>query len=241
MKIEALGVTDQGETREKNEDAFGIFEDEQFYVLADGVGGHLGGEVAALETVNQLYYGIQRVYPRLKECSEKEIQSLLKFNISETNQIVINKGNTRQELKGMASTFCFLFIFLGSVYYSHYGDSRIYLLREGELKLLTKDHTIAQELEDANKAITHKRQKSTLTKAIGVVESERASVKVEPILPSDKFFICSDGLLEGLGPKEIKFYLTQNKDPKTILQEIILDARNRGSKDNITAILIKAS
>lgn len=239
MKVEAYGITDKGDMRPRNEDAYGIFNEEQFYVLADGVGGHQGGEFAAKETVNHLYYNIQKIHNRLEHCFDEEIQNLLRIGISETNQIIIKKGKKREELKGMASTFCFLFFHLGYAYYSHYGDSRIYLLREKTLTALTKDHTLAQELEDANQLVTSVRQKSTLTKAIGLELPETALIEREEVLVNDQFLICSDGVLEGLSPQEIHFYLNQNKLPRTILKEMIVGARNRGSRDNITAILVK--
>lgn len=241
MKFHAVGMTDQGDTRERNEDAFGIFNQERFYVLADGVGGHQGGEIASNETVSQLFYGIQRLQDKLNGCSNSDLQSLLKFNISEANQIVINKAEAISGLKGMASTFCFVFFHNDRVFYSHYGDSRIYRLRDNSLVALTKDHTLAQELQDANKAVTHERQKSTLTKAIGVTESGRASVKVEKLKEGDVFLLCSDGLLEGLNQDEIFSYLSQSKSLHTKLKELILGARNRGAKDNITTILIEVS
>lgn len=241
MKFHAVGMTDQGDTRERNEDAFGIFNQERFYVLADGVGGHQGGEVASNETVSQLYYGIQRLQDKIEGCSNEDLQSLLKFNISEANQIVMNKAEAISGLKGMASTFCFVFFHNDFVFYSHYGDSRIYRMRNKSLTALTKDHTLAQELQDANKRITHERQKSTLTKAIGVAESGRALVQVEKVKEQDLFLLCSDGLLEGLSQDEIHSYLTQNKSLHARLKDMILGARNRGAKDNITTILIEIS
>jgi PPM family protein phosphatase len=239
MKIQAYGITDKGDMRERNEDAYGIFNEEKFYVLADGVGGHQGGEFAAKETVNHLYYNLQKVHSRLESCSDDEIQNFLKISISETNQTIINKGRRREELNGMASTFCLLFFYTNFAYYSHFGDSRIYLLRDKELKALTKDHTLAQELEDANQRITHERQKSTLTKAIGLDLPETALIDKQEYFLNDQFLLCSDGVMEGLSAEEIHFYLSQNKESKTILEEMIVGARNRGSRDNITAILVK--
>ena len=241
MKIEAKALTDKGNTRKKNEDAYGIYHSEQFYVLADGVGGHKGGDVAAKETVSQLFYGVHRLFNQLVNCSEDQVQNLLKLNVNETNQIVINKGKAYRELNGMASTFCFVFIFSDMAYYSHYGDSRIYLYREEKLKALTKDHTVAQELQDSNKFEASKIQKNTLTRAIGLTRSQSAAVQMEPVQSDDVFLLCSDGVFEGLEDIDLAKYLSKNQPSKETLKEIILGARNNGAKDNITAIILTAS
>lgn len=241
MKIEAKALTDKGNTRKKNEDAYGIYHAEQFYVVADGVGGHKGGDVAAKETVSQLFYGVHRLFNQLVNCSEDEVQNLLKLNVDETNQVVINKGKAHSELKGMASTFCFVFVFSDMAYYSHYGDSRIYLYREKKLKALTKDHTVAQELQDSDKPETSKSQKNTLTKAIGLTRSQSAAIQIESVKMGDVFLLCSDGVFEGLEEQDLAKYLSKNQPSKDTLKEIILDARNRGAKDNITAIILTAT
>lgn len=239
MKIEAFALTDKGDTRIKNQDAYGVFPNENFYVIADGVGGHQGGEVAAVETVNQLFYGVHRLYHLIAGCSEQAVQNLLKLNVSEANQIVINKGKAHQDLKGMASTFCFIFAFSDMAYYSHYGDSRIYLFRENKLTQLTKDHTVAQELKDSNQVVLGRHQENTLTKAIGLTSRQTASVKLEPIKSQDIFLLCTDGLTEKFKERDLKGYLSRDQPTGDILREMILDARNRGAKDNITAILLK--
>ncbi len=239
MKIEASGLSDQGEKRKRNEDAYGIFESENFYILADGVGGNKSGDVAANETIDQLFYGIQRVLSQIGSCSEEEICKLLELNITETNHTVIGKGERYVELNGMASTFCFLFFFQNKVFYSHYGDSRIYRLRQGELKQLSHDHTLAQELIDAQKAVLNQRQKSTLTKAIGIKEKERAKIFVEKVEEQDLYCLCSDGLWDKLTLKQLRQHLTEPKSMPHTLQEMIFNARKNAATDNITAILIK--
>ncbi len=238
MKIDAKALTDKGNSRKKNEDAYGIYHTEQFYVVADGVGGHKAGEVAAKETVSQLFYGVHRLFNKLVNCSEDQVQNLLKLNVDETNHIVINKGKAHSELKGMASTFCFIFVFSDTAYYSHYGDSRIYLFREKKLKALTKDHTVAQELQNSDNFEISKSQKNTLTKAIGLTRSQNASVQLEAVERGDIFLLCSDGVFEGLEEKDLVQYLSKNQPSKETLKEIILDARNRGAKDNITVLIL---
>ena len=232
-------ATDKGEVRTINQDAYGIFPQEQFYVVADGVGGHAGGEVAALETVNQLFYGIRRLVRQLKDQSPEEIIELLKLNVNETNHIVLNKSQAHEHLKGMASTFCFLFIFQKLGYISHYGDSRIYLLRDRQLQLLTKDHTLAQEIEDANQVVTSQRQKNTLTKAIGLHKEQIPQIDTIFLKAQDKFLICTDGLTETLTAADIRGYLLRSQSHNEMLKEMILDARNRLARDNITAIILQ--
>ncbi len=241
MKVDAYALTDKGDSRALNEDAYGIFSQEQFYVVADGVGGRQGGEVAAKETVNQLFYGVHRLYNLLANCSEQEVQNLLKLNVDETNQVVINKGLAHTELKGMASTFCFVFVFLDMAYYSHFGDSRIYVYREKKLRALTQDHTVAQELKNSRKYLVSKQQKNTLTKAIGLTSEQSTKIQLETIKSGDIFLLCSDGLLESFSEREIEKYLSKEQAPKELIKEMILDARNRGAKDNITAIILNVS
>lgn len=239
MKIEACGLSDQGERRKKNEDAYGIFENENFYIVADGVGGNKSGDVAANETIDQLFYGIQRVLSQIDNCSEDEICKLLELNITEANHAVIGKGERYEELNGMASTFCFLFFSQNKVFYSHYGDSRIYRLRQGELKQLSHDHTLAQELIDAQKVVLNQRQKSTLTKAIGIKERSKAKIFVDKVEEQDLYCLCSDGLWDKLNLKQISHHLTGQKPMPSTLQEMIFNARKNAATDNITAILIR--
>lgn len=239
MKIKIYADTDKGHTRLLNQDAYGVFPMEQFYIVADGVGGQAGGEVAAVETVNQLFYGIRRLFKQLENCTQEEIQQLLKLNVNETNHIVLNKGAAHAHLRGMASTYCFLFIYAKQGYFSHYGDTRLYLLRDKTLKLLTKDHTVAQEIEDAQRVVTSVRQKNTLTKAIGLKTEQTPHVELTSIQAQDTFLICTDGLTEKLSKDDIQGYLLRNQPRNEVLKEMILDARNRSAKDNITAIILE--
>ncbi len=239
MQINAYAISDQGEVREHNEDAYGVFNLEKFYVLADGVGGRQAGKVAALETVNQLFYRLQLILRQIENCEEEEILNLLQLNVTETNHVVIKKGDRHENLKGMAAAFCFAFIHEKTMYVSHYGDSRIYQIRRGRIRALTKDHTLAQELEDAQKAVTSIRQKNTLTKAIGLKETHKATVGVHLLEEGDLYLLCSDGVTEKLSEELLLKYLSQDKKPALLLKEIILAARNLGAKDNATAILLK--
>jgi serine/threonine protein phosphatase PrpC len=245
VQVDAASMTDTGQVRQKNEDSFGCFEpgDTQIqeskgflYIVADGMGGHKGGEVAsrlAVETIHSRYYA----------SGSDDPAAALAEAVQEANQIIFQKSQSDESLAGMGTTCTAMAIVAESAYFAHVGDSRAYLLRQGELRQITQDHSLIAEMlrsgliskEDAR---THP-QRNVITKSLGA----QASVQVDtPSTPfafeeGDVFLLCSDGLTALAANEEIREALYAQTSAEACNQLIDL-ANHKGGTDNITVQVI---
>ncbi len=238
-KVEAFGLSDIGPVRPNNEDAWIALTTQRFFALADGMGGHKAGEVAAKETIHTLSSAIRKI--KKKNLSSKECIHLLESAIDTANHNVFQLGNEHEHLQGMGTTLCCLYLYQESVIYAHVGDSRIYRFREGELKLLTEDHSLLSELMTKGQMEDWESfpLKNVITKAIGTtpkVDPEIASVTAQP---EDIFVMCTDGLSDYVRLEEMEAVLIQKISLKRKVESLIEKAKEKGSHDNITLLMIK--
>ncbi len=240
-KIKAFGLSDIGLMRDKNEDAYVISDSKRFYILADGMGGHLAGEVAAREAVN--------VYSELIEpellvsLPKEEIVSKIAAAIQKTNLHVYQMSLSEPSLKGMGTTLCSLFFSEDALFVAHVGDSRIYRLRSGELEQLTDDHSLEREILEhayfASEQMDEARYKGVITKAIGTQSRVVPSVKVAEFEVGDCFLLCSDGLSDFLSHCEMEEILNRSIALEHCACGLIEAAKAKGGQDNITVILLQ--
>lgn len=238
-KMEAFGLSDIGPVRPNNEDAWIALIKHHFFAIADGMGGHKAGEVAAKETIQTLSSAIRKI--KKKDLSSKECIQLLESAIETANHNVFKLGSTHEHLQGMGTTLCCLYLYQESVIYAHVGDSRIYRFREGELKLLTEDHSLLSELMTKGQMEDWESfpLKNVITKAIGTtpkVDPEIASVTAQP---EDIFVMCTDGLSDYVRLEEMEAVLIQKISLKRKVEILIEKAKEKGSHDNITLLMIK--
>lgn len=226
LHLESFGFSDIGLVRKKNEDAWIALPDLHFFALADGMGGHKAGEVAAQQTIYYLSQFIQHKIP--SQIPAKETISLLKEGIKNTNNKIYHMGRTITNLQGMGTTLCMLYLFQGYGIYAHVGDSRIYRYRDKELKQLTQDHVIAKNSF-----------KNVLTRAIGTNEKVFPEIACASVQAGDLFFLCSDGLTDHVPIKDIEKILTTSISLKRIAKRLVLLAKEKGSNDNITILLVR--
>lgn len=248
MKLLAFGQTDVGKRRTHNEDSFLVDDDLQLYVVADGMGGHAAGEVAsskAVDVIREELLGQSELITSYPGDGSFQIrESILKATestIQKACATVFRDGQEDKKRRGMGTTLSLMLVSGAGAFIAHVGDSRIYLLREGQIHQLTVDHTLVNEQlkrgviskDEARKAT----YKNVITRALGIQESVRVDTLHLDILPSDRFLLCSDGLHGYLRAGDLE-KIVDNTPLAEIPQKLINLANDRGGKDNISVIFI---
>ncbi len=227
-------VSHAGAVRPENQDALLCRPEVGLYVVADGAGGHRDGALAS----NRVVASVASLAAGL---SAAERLTHLRHRLSALHDALLEEAATLRPERGMASTVVALLLDQDFFACLWAGDSRIYLLREGELTQLTRDHSVVQELVDTGmieawEAESHP-QAHVITRAIGAGRSPLVLDKrVGQLLPFDRFLLCSDGLSKTLADAEIKLLLQQGGDAAAQLVEAAL---LRKARDNVTAIVVE--
>lgn len=241
--MEAFAKSDIGKAREMNQDYYYISPSESkinLYVLADGMGGYKGGEVASkLATISVKNY-IESNFDNLPK-EKEEILNLIKSAMEYANMVVYERAKEDKELEAMGTTLEVCLIYNNRAYIGHVGDSRIYRIRKDILRKLTTDHSYVEKLvKDGTitkeQALNHPK-KNMLTKALGCTPYVEADVAVKGFIKDDVMLICSDGLTNMVPEDEI--YEIIKEDYKEAPKRLIEKANENGGYDNITAIVIK--
>ena len=237
----AAGGTDMGLVREANEDAWRQFPELNLFVLADGMGGHKGGDVAANEAVNRVCNIIKReLHASEEDLDLEEAQAIVYDAIQEVNEQVHGLGQSRKQLRGMGTTLCVLFFFRDWAIVAHVGDSRIYRLSGTTFSQLTADHSLFQELVDGGTLGKDEEfaRKHIITKAIGVALSVEPTLQLVEVRPGDRFLLCSDGLTDLVEDSRIGEMLGECEHPQSIVERMIAAANGAGGIDNTTIIAV---
>jgi PPM family protein phosphatase len=236
IELRAAGVTDAGRVRTANQDRFLIVAD-RIYVVADGMGGHRGGEVAAQMTVEALGTNTDAI----------QSTSDLVTRLEQTNQAVLDRSNEDPELRGMGTTVTAVALFKPEaknpvVSIINVGDSRTYRMRAGELEQLTEDHSVVAELMRTGRLSPEEarghRQRSVLTRAVGVEPTLEADTLEVLVNRGDRFMLCSDGLYSEVPDLRIAAVLRQLGDPNEASKELVRLALQNGGRDNVTVLII---
>ena len=237
FKLCSHGVSDKGLVRTNNEDAWISSTRDRLFVLADGLGGHQAGEVAAKEAVDDFSNSFHEMFVESgqHELSEVEIIETLRLCFEKTNSRVYEMSCGHELLRGMGTTFCVLSFHGDMAAISHVGDSRIYLLRNGQFEQLTKDHCWTRRLlPDGNEKMC----KGVLTRALGTMPEVEPTIRVFKVCPDDLFLLCSDGLSDMLSQGEIEKIVTQSMTIGQRVRMLVSEAKKKGGGDNITVVLV---
>lgn len=251
MEIRASGITDVGLKRERNEDAFSVNESLNLYVVADGMGGHLAGEVASKIAVN-LIANSYMTWMESKAASEvlfgqpdealSTSGNYILSGIRLANRVIHELASGNDKYHGMGTTVALLAVLPGRVVAANVGDSRIYMIRNGEIERLSKDHTIVAEQVEMGIMTKEEAEgspmKHILTRNLG--SSERVDAEVYELEPSenDRYLLCSDGVTDLMSDDEILKMVLQVEDPHQLCQEFINEALKRGGHDNTTIVSV---
>lgn len=234
----AVAKTDIGLVRQTNEDSFGITKP-YLYIVADGMGGHLAGEVASGIAVKTIADYISEQ----KDGDYESFEAILAQAVEKANQQIYEKAQSDGAFMGMGTTVSIIFICGEKIYWAHVGDSRIYLLRDARLRQITKDHSLVGKLL-ANGSITKEEarvhpQRNMLTRAVGVASDVKIDTGVEEVRQNDRWLLCTDGLTNMLSDEDILYFIEQGKELQSALDGLFIAALDAGGTDNITAVLIE--
>lgn len=236
----AVSIT--GNYRENNEDRCHVDPQARFFLVADGMGGQCAGEKAS-------ELAVELISERLNQSIDFEsddaarVGDALDKAIAHANTEIMALGELDPDYHNMGTTITFLLRVAGRLYVGGVGDSRTYLLRDGRLEQLTKDHSLTQALVDAGtitpeEAANH-RYRNVLWRYLGTKEG---GAKVEPRAleprPGDRFLLCSDGVSDGIPDDALADVLRSQEDPQKAAEHIVRMAEEGGSRDNITCVVV---
>lgn len=229
--IESFGISDLGLARDTNEDVFHEIPIHRFFVLADGMGGHNAGEIAAKEAVHHLSTSICQIFSSQEETTlfEKPLPDLLHKAILGANRWVHQLSEQKEEFQGMGTTLCCFLLHEDNLVCAHIGDSRIYRFRK-TLEQITEDHRVLS---------TTSNKKNMITRAVGTSPHVEPTINTLPVFSNDLYFLCSDGLTDYVSDEEISAILQDHLCIKSASQELVRTAKNKGGGDNITILMVK--
>ncbi len=228
MRTRVAAATDIGHVREQNEDRYLVAE--PVVAVADGMGGHLGGEVAAQLAVETL--------ERLTERREGSLAD----RVREANRAVWERSRADPAVSGMGTTLTAAELGEGRARIVHVGDSRAYRLRDGELLRLTEDHTVVHrmvlegQLTEAQAEVHPYR--NILTRVLGVEPTVEVDEVEVDLRPGDRLLLCSDGLTGMLPERRIAEVLAEEADPRAAADRLVAEANAAGGVDNITVVVV---
>ena len=237
-----LGKSDIGKAREMNQDSFYASEENdaiKLFILADGMGGYKGGEIASKLAVVSAKNFITNNFPKIIK-EKEEILKLISDAIEYANFVVYEKSKESPEISDMGTTLDICLIYNNKVFIGHIGDSRVYRIRKNVIRKLTNDHSYVAQLVKEGKitkeeAYNHPR-KNMLLKAIGCSSLVEPDVMYKGFIKDDILLMCSDGLTNMLRDEEIYQILLEN--PEKPVETLIKKANDAGGSDNITAIIV---
>jgi len=251
MPIRGAFQSDLGKVRTKNEDSYGFFPDKSFYVVADGMGGHVGGAVAsALAVETMLHSLVHSQYEDLTPLIDHEGRICvgsrrLLLAVQQANGAILEKSRQETGLIGMGTTVAaVLFEHQDSLAnICHVGDSRVYHVRNGYIEQLTEDHSFVQQLFQEGKLSREEMKVSPhrhiLTQAVGIGPLLHPALATSPTQPGDLFILCSDGLHGVVSKDEIlQTVLSHPRDLQQACDELVHLANDRGGPDNCTVVLL---
>lgn len=240
-KVLVAALSDVGLVRQNNEDAWKQLPDEFFYVLADGMGGHRAGEVASKRATEQLCLRFKEAFDHTGKTLEDAKEVLFK-SIQEVSQSIYTLGCSKEELHGMGTTLCSIYLHPRGLVYGHVGDSRIYMFHQKVLRQLTRDHSLLRELRDLGQIEEDDSEgflyKNILTRAVGTEPYVEPCVESVSLHKGDIILMCSDGLTDMLSEKEIQEIIKSNPMEK-VAKALVKAAKQQGGTDNITVVVVK--
>ncbi|PCI79354.1 MAG: protein phosphatase [SAR86 cluster bacterium] len=245
-QLRITGHTDTGRRREHNQDHIGFDQELGIAVLADGMGGHKAGEVAAHMAVKFVLEKLQKLV--LQETSVSITGSqLLEFvsnTISSSNTEIFRAQEKEEAYRSMGTTIVAALVVGSQVYVGHVGDSRLYLYRNRTVKRLTKDHSLVQDLIDRGFYTEREARGANVghvvTRAMGTKLDVDVDTAEESLLPYDLLMLCSDGLTDMVSDWQIAETIDENiADLDLAAKKLIALANLNGGKDNISVILMQ--
>ncbi len=238
LSVQMCGLTDVGLARDSNEDAILWDATAGWAVLADGMGGHMAGEVASRLAVETLepYLGTMS-----KDGSGRELERLREA-VLEANRRIHTQAGADVRCHNMGTTIVAALFQDGTLSCAHVGDSRLYRFHAGKLEQLSHDHSLVQELVDegmlSSEEAAESSHKNVITRALGLDATVEADLLQAPLQSGELYLLCSDGLSDMIPDAELATLL-QGETLEEIVQKLVAEANQRGGEDNISVILAR--
>lgn len=233
MKV--ISRTHIGNVRASNQDSVLNESTSRLYGVADGMGGHNGGDIASQMAVLML--------PRILESMEANEENLLS-GFEQVNRLIYEEQLKDQVLSGMGTTLTVLWETEEEIILGHIGDSRAYRMRNGRIEQLSMDHSVVGEMVregvlTEEQAMQHP-YRNVITQAVGTSETLNPDIKIIDKQKGDKYILCSDGLYEYVNKEEMRDLLLRNA-PEDAAEKMIEKALNAGGKDNVTVLIAEVT
>jgi protein phosphatase len=250
LRVEVAGETNVGMKRNHNEDNFSIIEGNGLYIVADGMGGHASGEVAskmAVDALREFFEATaedpERTWPYKMDRSKGYEENRLITGIKLANLRIYESAQRDARQRGMGTTIVTLFAVEDGVYVGHVGDSRVYRVRDGQIELLTEDHSLLNDYIKMKRLtpeeIANFPHKNVIVRALGMKDTVKVDTRFETPKENDVYLLCSDGLSGPVTDEEILEITKANADLKTAASSLIARANENGGPDNITVVMAR--
>jgi serine/threonine protein phosphatase PrpC/CRP-like cAMP-binding protein len=252
MELSFWAATDVGRKREVNEDNFLVDKKLSLFIVADGMGGHASGEVASHLAVHEFRNAVDAGRDTVERFAKgdaairpQDVLTLLEAATQAAGHAIYQKGQAEPEKRGMGTTTSALLIAGDRGFIAHVGDSRVYMVRAGQVVQLTEDHSLVNELirrgritREGLEGSPYKAYKNAVTRAVGVYETVQGDTIDFELLPGDQFLLCSDGLHSYLDDQRI-IDLLKSEDITEVPKRLVDHANTSGGHDNITALVVR--
>ena len=248
--IEARGLTDVGQRRDHNEDAFLVDESLGLFIVADGMGGHAGGGTASRLAVETIHAGVLHAkeaepdaFGAGKGPDESPLPDVLREAVEEACAVIFRTAQGDPELTGMGTTVTAALVDGRTAYLAHVGDSRCYLVREGRIYQVSEDHSLVNEQVKAG-AISpdeakNSRFKNIIPRSVGFEQQDQVDLMGDELDAGDALVICCDGLSNLVDDPEI-LHIVEESALDVAPGRLVALANDRGGDDNITVIVVRA-
>lgn len=233
------GLTDPGMVRTVNQDAFYLDDPEEgrFLIVADGMGGHAGGQEASHIATQEIQNYLNKYWS-----APSASEDLLQKALLAANEAIVQDQSNHPERSDMGTTAVVVMFRSDRLWYSHVGDSRLYLLRDSKLEQITEDHTwVSKAMQSGDLTQDQARVhpwRHVLSQCLGRQDLHEIEVQSLDVLPGDRLLLCSDGLTEELPDAEIASYLQSQSTGEKAAAALIDAAKKHGGRDNITVVIV---
>lgn len=244
LKLAVYGISDVGLAREHNEDSISWDIDLGLIMLADGMGGHNAGEVASDMAVSAIHDALLDVLtPDMLAANVIKCEDAVRESVVYANEEIHEQAHARIECAGMGTTLVLALFHDNNITYAHVGDSRIYRIRNGEIKQITQDHSLVQEMVDNGYLSEEEAMLSTsrnlITRALGIAPEVEVDVTSDELDDEDIYILCSDGLSDMVNDADIRRIVTEYRpNLEKAAEALVNQANQNGGSDNISVILV---
>lgn len=248
MEIYAVGHSDIGRVKDQNEDAFLVDDTHRLYIVADGMGGHAAGEVASAMAVQEIQtqiHAASEIIARFDGTKphREALLAIMETAVRDANRRIFEAAIADPTKRGMGTTAVVLLLTPKWGFLAHVGDSRIYLMRKGEMIQLTEDHSLVNELIKRGRIKPEEAKfapyRNAVTRAVGIHEDVRVDTLDFEIASGDLFLLCSDGLVEHVSTHDELIEVLVSQELLAAPRTFVEMANQRGGKDNITALVVR--